>query len=352
MKQSNEQALLCHVNLAKEFRGGERQTELLIRELSRRRWRQRLVARRGAPLAERCSGIENLDVVESASNPVAAAFVARGSAIVHAHEARAVYSGWLLSQLRGVPYLLTRRVDNPFKTSFLRDLAYHKADRVVCLSQAIARCVTLEYPTIRPQVVQSANAALANRKHTSDAIRKRFRDKVIVGHVGALVQRHKGQRTILEAARTCAYTNPEFAFLLIGDGEDGQDLRGEAQGLDNVEFTGWVENVGDYLAAFDLFVFPSLHEGLGSSLLDAMSFGLPIVASNVGGIGEIVEDGVNGILIPPDNADALTNALQRLSGDPVMRRSMRDANLLKAANFDASRMAVAYEKIYRSILKA
>ena len=111
---------LCHINLARHFRGGERQTELLVRELADSGWPQRLVVRRGNPLAERLAGLNGIEIREVSSNPVAAALATRGSSIVHAHEARAVYSGWLASHLFRIPYLLTRRVVNPQAPSGVR----------------------------------------------------------------------------------------------------------------------------------------------------------------------------------------------------------------------------------------
>jgi glycosyltransferase involved in cell wall biosynthesis len=269
---------------------------------------------------------------------------------VHAHEARSVYAGWLLSRLRGVPYLLTRRVDTPFKPSMLRRLAYRGAAQVVCLSDAIVQRIREQYPDIQPSVVPSAHAALANGSNNSASVRQRFPGKTVIGHIGALVQRHKGQQTIIDAARAVADSDPDLVFLLVGSGEDEVVFRNRANGLANIEFTGQVDNIADYLAAFDVFIFPSLHEGLGSSLLDAMSFGLPLVASKVGGIAEIVDDNVNGILIPPNDAGALVGALRRLCADSGMRQSKRDANLQKAATYGADRMAAAYERIYRSIL--
>jgi glycosyltransferase involved in cell wall biosynthesis len=139
-------------------------------------------------------------------------------------------------------------------------------------------------------------------------------------------------------------------FVLVGEGRDEQRFRRAAAGLDNVAFAGFVDNVEDYLAAFDVFVYPSLFEGLGSSLLDAMAFGLPIAASNVGGIPEVVEDGVNGLLIPPDDPGALVTALKRLLADAGLRDAMARANRARAAEFDTGRMTSAYESIYREIL--
>jgi glycosyltransferase involved in cell wall biosynthesis len=211
--------------------------------------------------------------------------------------------------------------------------------------------VKLQYPLISCQIVPSAHAALANGYDSGEPIRRRFPGKTIIGHIGALVQRHKGQRTIIAAARVAAEQFPDWHFLLVGDGEDQKEMLAEADGLKNLEFTGQVDNIADYLASFDIFVFPSLHEGLGSSLLDAMSFGLPLVASNVGGIAEIVEDRVNGILIPPNDSAALIDSLSQISRDNAIRDSMRKANLRKAAMFGADKMGARYEQIYWSILE-
>ena len=119
---------------------------------------------------------------------------------------------------------------------------------------------------------------------------------------------------------------------------------------DDVEFTGQVTNVDDYLELFDIFVLPSLMEGLGSVLLDAMCFGLPIVASDVGGIPDIIEDGVNGLLVEPDNSASLDAALERLLNDETLREKMRAASLAKADNYSAAAMGASYDKLYRRLL--
>jgi hypothetical protein len=117
---SEKEQRICHINLAGGFRGGERQTELLIRELAARNWTQRLVARAGGTLADRCREIPGLEIAEVVPNPVTAAIAARGSSVVHAHEARAVYSGWLLQRISKTPYVVTRRIDHAPDSSYVR----------------------------------------------------------------------------------------------------------------------------------------------------------------------------------------------------------------------------------------
>jgi glycosyltransferase involved in cell wall biosynthesis len=342
---------ICHINLAKGFRGGERQTELLVKELAARNWPQRLVVRKDGALAKRCRDVPDLQIAEVLPHPVTAAMAARGCSIVHAHEARAVYSGWLLRRASSTPYILTRRIDHAANSSFPRTHAYRSARKVVAISTSIARTVAAHYPEIECEIVPSAHADMLNG-YANGATRERTNGKTVVGHIGELDHSHKGQETIIEAARELEDSHPELHFVLVGNGKDDRKLRSIASGLSNIEFAGFVDNVADYLATFDIFIYPSLREGLGSTLLDAMHFGLPIVASEVGGIPEIVEDQVNGLLIPPGEPRELIAALKRVVADAELRQSMCRQNRDKAAQFGAGRMASSYESIYRSILSA
>lgn len=341
---------ICHVNLAGGYRGGERQTELLVRELSARHWQQRLVARSGGILARRCAGIEGLEISEVLAHPLLAAAAARGCSIVHAHEARATHAGWMLQWTSGVPYLLTRRIDHANSRTFVRTRAYRSANQVVAISTSVARTIEAHYPDIRCQVVPDAHADMLNGHASEERVLGSFNGKTIIGHIGELDHSHKGQGTIIEAAKQLKDSHPDLLFVLVGDGKDEAAFRRAADGLANVQFAGFVDNVGDYLSTFDVFVYPSLREGLGSSLLDAMCFGLPIVAADVGGIPEIVEHEVNGLLIRPENSDGLVAALQRIVEDAGLRERMRRENRVKAAAYGAGRMAASYEAIYRSLL--
>ena len=171
----------------------------------------------------------------------------------------------------------------------------------------------------------------------------------VTDNVGALDHSHKGQSTIIEVAHRAAKERPDWHFLLCGDGRDEQRFRDEIGDLENIELLGWVDKVGDYLASFDIFVFPSLHEALGSVLLDVLQFGLPIVASNVGGIPGIVAEGVNGFLVEPERADALYTALAHLADDPALCERMSRANRELARQYTADAMVDAYQALYRSI---
>jgi glycosyltransferase involved in cell wall biosynthesis len=142
-------------------------------------------------------------------------------------------------------------------------------------------------------------------------------------------------------------SHPEFQFLFVGGGDDEAMLRELGRDLPNVAFAGWVDNVGDYLAAFDLFILPSNKEGIGGILLDAMDRALPIIASRVGGLPEIVIDGENGILIDPRSPDQLERAILRLYDDPDLRRAMGARGKEFSRDFTADAMAAKYLELYK-----
>src|SRR5690606_23455936 len=141
------------------------------------------------------------------------------------------------------------------------------------------------------------------------------------------------QLTLIRAAEALERSHPDVHFILVGSGRDEQKILEAARALSNMTFVGWVNNVGDHLAAFDLFAFPSQREGLGSILIDAMQFGLPIVATSVGGIPDLIVHGHNGILIEEDDSDALADAIARLSSDQPLRDAMARANRLRARQY-------------------
>jgi glycosyltransferase involved in cell wall biosynthesis len=136
---------------------------------------------------------------------------------------------------------------------------------------------------------------------------------------------------------------------LLGSGVDEAAFRALAAQQSNVELAGQVDNVGDYLVLFDAFVFPSLHEGMGSTLLDAMAFALPIVATSVGGIVDLIRDGQNGILIEPSRPDALRDAVARLHDDPALARRLGDAGRRVAQDHSPGVMADRYLDLYRTV---
>ena len=340
---------VCHVNLARGFRGGERQTELLIRALDRGGLQQTLVARYGEPLLERLADLDSLD-----KRPIRQPFWLRHSQlcgdIVHAHENKAAHLASLHRRRGGPPYLITRRVDNPPGTGAATRRMYRRASRLVAISSAIANILRAYDASLQTTIIPSALGILASSPEGVAELRRRWSGKTVIGHIGALDNAQKGQLYLIRAMHEVVRRYPDAHCVLLGSGKDEAWFRQEAQGLSCIEFAGHVHNVGDYLTAFDLFAFPSLHEGLGSSLLDAMDFSLPIVASGVDGIPDIVHDGENGLLVPAADSEALAGAIGRLLEDTALRQRLGEAGKKLSRNYHPDIMAASYTGIYRELM--
>ncbi len=341
---------IAHINLARGYRGGERQTELLIRSLAAEGWRQRLVGRRDGSLLERCAKLSRLEIRGIGGNGISALFALQDVDLTHVHEGRAIQGAYLNSLLRRSPYLVTRRVQQGPRVTSANRCMYGRASAIVTVSAAIAQSMRCLNPDFQLSVIPDATSELGADAQSVQSIRDRYLAKALVGNVAALVDSHKGQLQIIDIARRVERSHPGIHFLLVGGGEDEARLRATAADLGNLHFVGHVDNVGDYLAAFDVFFYPSRHEGLGSVLLDAMEFGLPVVATRVGGIPEIVIDGVNGLLCDVDDLDAQCAALLKLIHEPVLARKLSMKNKEQAKNYRPAIMAQQYAAIYQQIL--
>jgi glycosyltransferase involved in cell wall biosynthesis len=141
-------------------------------------------------------------------------------------------------------------------------------------------------------------------------------------------------------------------FLIVGDGSAKGRLEEEAKtlGLSNVEFTGHVPDVRPLLGTFDIFVLPSLYEGIPLGLLQAMAFECPVVATRVGGVPEVVVDGGTGYLIEPRDVQGLVDRLKTLSMDRSLRDTMGQAGRDRVVReFSARGMVEQTEQLYRRL---
>jgi glycosyltransferase involved in cell wall biosynthesis len=173
-----------------------------------------------------------------------------------------------------------------------------------------------------------------------------------VGTVANL-KAHKGYEHLLDAAVLVRREVPDTRFVLVGQGllEDELRSRAHRMGLDgNVIFTGYREDAVSLAAAFDVFAMASLHEGLSIALIEAMALGKPSVVTNVGGLPEVVEDGVQGFVVPPADPLALAQAILTLLRDPELRRRMGEEAQCRAAAFDIRKAVQRMETVYEELI--
>jgi len=179
-------------------------------------------------------------------------------------------------------------------------------------------------------------------------------DSAVVGTVTRLSPQ-KAPLDFLDAAAHVAAQQPNVHFVIVGDGPLRADVEAQVVTLkltERIHLTGLRRDVPDLLHSFDIFALSSLWEGLPRVLPQAMAAGLPIVATAVDGNAEAVTDGINGLLTPPGDPQAMAAALLRLLNDPFLRRKMGEAGRTRAEEFSARKMVGDIEVLYEAPLDA
>jgi glycosyltransferase involved in cell wall biosynthesis len=176
-----------------------------------------------------------------------------------------------------------------------------------------------------------------------------------VGIVGRLVP-IKAHDLFLAAAERLSKSNPDLHFAIIGDGELWEPLHRdvEASGLsDRVHFAGWRGDLADVYRDLDVVVCCSRNEGTPVSVIEACAAGRPVVGTPVGGMTDIISEGVNGLLVPSGDAEALADAIAALIADPARRQSMGVAGRrMVLERYGADRMVRELMQIYRTLLES
>ncbi len=171
---------------------------------------------------------------------------------------------------------------------------------------------------------------------------------LVVGTAGRLTP-VKGHMHLIDATAKILAVRPDTTFVFLGDGELKNKLLEQAEALGlagKVHFPGWRPDVAAVMSAFDVFALPSLNEGMGRVLVEAMALSKAVVASRTGGITDLVEDDKNGLLVPPGDAGALAAAILRLLNDGEMRAAMGGEGRRRAETYSAERMVEKIGKLY------
>lgn len=357
-----------HIDTAVSWRGGQSQVLQTVMGLRARGHRAVLVANPKGELARRAQ--EGHDLVRLA--PLHEVDFAAGlrlsrvlrdlnPAVVHAHDPHAVsMAAMALSMLgreRRPAFVVARRVDFHLKQNSFSRWKYKAADCVVCSSNAIRAMVVDDgipddrAVTVYEGVDVDRIAAIPPADvHTELWLPLHA---PVVGNIAALVA-HKGQRYLIEAIPSIVHRLPDVQVLIFGEGELRPQLQRQikALGLDhNVRLVGFQPNVLALLKTLDVFVMSSTTEGLGTSILDAMASAKAVVATDAGGIPEVVDEGVTGLLVPVQKPAAMAEAILRLLMDQPLREGMGQAGLARVrARFSVDRMVDETLAVYERVV--
>ena len=296
-----------------------------------------------------------------------AAFLRGRFDVVHAHDLWSTLLGVPAARVARIPVIISSRrylADlewyTPLRNRVVR-LMYRLSTRVLVNSQAVR-----EHLVARDQVAPEKVRVVYNAVDVERfmAVRRRGRKLLpmiaersrIVSVLANMYSRVKGHGCLISAARIVCECEPDVVFLLIGDGPERPSLEAQARdaGLDkHVVFIGRRTDVPELLACCDLSVLPSENEGFPNALLESMCSGLPVVATAAGGSKEIIENGVNGLLVAAGNPEEIAAAVLRLLRDPRLAKRLASAgqkDVRKRFSFD--RLMAELDHLYKEPLGA
>jgi glycosyltransferase involved in cell wall biosynthesis len=358
-----------HVDTARTWRGGQNQVLLTVNGLRAIGQRAAIVAHPDGELRKRVAeGLELVPIAPRTEVDLTAAWrfsrlIKRlAPDIIHAHDPHGVAMASLALSMGSassprLPALVaSRRVDFHLKGNAFSRWKYRQVDCFIAASETIRQMLVADGVLAERTVtvhegidVDHVAAAPAVNVHEAFWLPH---GAPVVGNVAALVP-HKGQRYLIEAAHLVVQQVPDARFIILGEGELREHLEHlvrEHHLEKHVLLPGFRTDVIGCIKGFDLFVMSSVTEGLGTSLLDAMACARPIVATRAGGIPEVVEDEVNGLLVPPRDHTALAQAIVRALNDQGLRRRMGDAGLARVRErFTVERMVDETAAVYARV---
>jgi glycosyltransferase involved in cell wall biosynthesis len=339
--------------------GTERQMIELVRRLDRERWQVHVACfrRRGAWLDRVATSAPVVEFpVRSFRHPSTLGQVkafarwcsALGIAVVHTTDMPSNIFGLPAAALAGVPARVgNRREVNPGRTAaalVLQRAAYSCAHRVVANCRAAADRLGVEGVAAHKINVIPNGVAIPD---FDGALRRTPARRVVVV---ANLRPEKGHDVLLRAASHIVRRFPDARFDVVGDGPERRSLEAlsDELGLRGfVSFAGHREDVAARLAAADICVHPSRSEAFPNAVLEAMAAGLPIVASGVGGVIEVMRDGDTGLVVPPGDHNQLAHAIGRIMSTPTLARSLgKAARSEVAARYSFDRMIADFEAVY------
>jgi L-malate glycosyltransferase len=362
-----------HIDTARTWRGGQNQVLLTVNGLRAIGHRAALVAHPDGELRRRASeGLDLIPIAPRSEMDLSAAWrLARvirtlKPDILHAHDAHGVAMAALALSLGAgsrknaggsTPALVVaRRVDFHLRGNSLSRWKHRQVDCFIAASDAIRQMLVADgVPVDRTVTVHEGIdidhvvAAPAVNVHETFWLPHHA---PVAGNVAALVA-HKGQRHLIDAAHLAVRDLPDVRFIILGEGELREHLERQVHEYHlekHVLLPGFRTDVLGCIKGFDLFVMSSVTEGLGTSLLDAMACSRAVVATRTGGIPEVVEDGVTGLLVPPRDHAALAHAVVHLLKDAGLRRQMGDAGFARVRErFTVERMVAETAAVYARV---
>ena len=357
---------VLHIETGRHLYGGSLQVHYLINGLKKAGVENVLVCEQSSPLAEKVGSDASRIYREKISGDLDLSFIGRLKVIfkheqpdlIHLHSRRGCeWLGGIAAKQLGIPVVLSRRVDNP-EPKVLAAIKYRLYDHIVTISQGILNVLASEGV---PQNKLSCVPSAVNIEQYQKAINKQWFEQefgfephsYVIGVVAQLIPR-KGHRYLLDVLPGLLKTFPNIKVLFLGQGPEKESLLQKVNDLnltETVQFAGFRNDLETVLPNLDLLVHPAEMEGLGVSLLQAAVAGVPIIATNAGGMPEIVRHGRTGLLVEPKITEQLRDAIETMLTEPHTAKQMvEEAKKLVEEAFSIPAMVQGNLAVYQRVL--
>lgn len=285
-----------------------------------------------------------------------------GAHIVQTHNWGTALEGILAAKLARVPAIIHAErgtIEGKKRNIILQRFLWGLANQVLSVSEAHRKKVTRIVGFPHSQIKAIVNGVDTERFSPKPDIKNEVREKlglkkdsICIGTVGSL-RPVKNQMLLINACKTILPRFEQVEILIVGEGSLRSQLMQKVHTLGfskKIHFLGTQNNIPEILNGLDIFVLPSLNEGMPNAVLEAMACGIPVIASAVGGVPEVINDNENGITIPPENEDQLTTKLITLIENQEKRRVFgTQARKTVQERFSLVQMVSKYETLYQSL---
>lgn len=351
---------ILHISSASTWRGGERQVQYLMEGLEPRGCHNYLMTPANSVLSQR-SNLNQSQILEFKKGIFSVLenaitlkkyCIANRIDMIHGHDSHAHTLLWMayrFGQLQ-TKSVVTRRLINPIKNRSSKKYNYPKIEKIICISEAVKKALA---PSIRDasrlEVIYSS-IKTATKISPKSGIKK---NEFLIGYVAAFTE-EKDHKTFVSTANHLIEHHPEtnFKFILIGDGPLLESIKEEAETIkDKIRFTGFIEEVDQVYLQMDLLLHTSKSEALGTSILDAMKFGIPVIASNIGGIPEIVVNGENGYLCDSGDFEKMANQINNIASDSKLYNMLSSNCQESISQFDVTKKVDKTFQLYSNLIK-
>ena len=356
---------VLHIDTEMGYRGGQRQVTLLTNGLTEQKIPSIIVCKPNSKLEAQCKetkfpfySVKMRNELDIFSGYKIAKICRREKLnILHAHTPHAIaLCLWTKLFYRNVKIVVSRRVDFPIKSNMFSQFKYRNKfiSKIICISDGIKSVMSRHINSKKLLTIRSAVDTESYNKIEYNNLKSQLgiNNKIVVGTIAAFAD-HKDYPTLVKASKIILKNNKNIIFICCGDGETLSEVKILTKELgiyDNYIFTGFINNIHDYLGSFDIFAFPSKLEGLGTSLLDAQYHSLPIVACKTGGIPEIVKNGNNGYLCEPKDYESFAKNLLSLIKNEELRQKFGKNGSENLTNFNLKTLISKHITLYRDII--